>query len=331
MKVDQRHVLHDPALGIAGVFLPLKKGKRGKLDVQRTWGRATIRWRGPDQLGISDQSVLFAVLEVAGEQMGVSPTQGIALETDELWPLLGHQEHVFRSDSIRLITSFARLVQLCGWVDGGTATKRVKDALRRLTETTVWASVTEDDGNLREGSSRLLAWKVGDRNRVALIVNWRQAQALRGTQYARISLLERSTLQTEVAQALHALLCCKINLCGAWSCGLDKLQVHVWGNAATGVNLRARRKRMRAALDAINLLYGWRVEFDAQIAHISRGPARTLGAPISAFRSRSGGSVTVRPKRNATPTSPSHPDSGKASVGAASRHFDVSALFSKRE
>ena len=331
MKLAKRDVLHDPALGMAGVFLPLKKGERSKLNVERTWGRATIRWRGPDQLGISDQSVLFAVLEVASEQMGESPSHGIALETDELWPLLGHQEHVFRSDTIRLTTSFARLVQLCGWVDGGTATQRVKDALRRLTETTVWASITEVDGSVREGSSRLLAWKLGDRHRVSLIVNWRQAQALRGTQYARISLLERGTLQTEVAQALHALLCCKINLCGAWSCGLDKLQVHVWGNAATGVNLRERRKRMRAALDAINLLHGWRVEFDAQIAHISRGPARTSVAPALAFRSRSGASVTVRPKRNAAASSPSHPGSGKVSAGAALQHFDVSALFSKRE
>ena len=331
MKSERRDVMHDPALGMSGVFLPLQKGVRGKLDVHRTWGPATIRWRGPDQLGISDQSVLFAVLEVAAEHMVNSPTQALVCDTDELWPLLGHEEHVFHSDTIGVTTTYARLVHHCGWVDGGTAVQRVKDALRRLTETTVWARVTDDDGSVREGSSRLLAWKIGDRNRISMVVNWRQAQALRGTQYARISMLERCALQTEVAQALHAVLCCKINVGSAWACGLDKLQVHIWGNTATGNNLRARRMRMRAALEAINCLHGWRVEFDAQIARISRGAARDSAGSTAAFQSRSGGSVTSRLNRSAAPSSGSHPDSGEASIGAPLHYVDVSVLFSKRE
>ncbi len=331
MKSERRDVLHDPALGTSGVFLPLKKGVRGKLDVQQTWGPATIRWRGPDQLGISDQSVLFAVLEVAAEHLRESPKKALVCDTDELWPLLVHEEHVFSGDTIGITTTYARLVHHCGWVDGGTAVRRVKDSLRRLTETTVWASVSDNDGSVREGSSRLLAWKLGDRNRISLVVNWRQALALRGTQYARISLLERCALKTEVAQALHAVLCCKINLGRAWSCGLDKLQLHIWGNTVTGDNLRARRMRMRAALEAINRLHGWRVVFDAQTARISRGVARDSTASTSAFQSRSGVLLTSRLNGSAAPSSESHPYSKKASTGAASHYVDVSVLISKKE
>lgn len=331
MKSARRDVLHDPALGMSSVFLPLQKGVRGKLDVQRPWGPAIIRWRGPDQLGISDQSVLFAVLEVAAEHLLESPTQALVCDTDELWPLLGHEEHVFSGHTIGITTTYARLVHHCGWVDGGTAVRRVKDSLRRLTETTVWASVPDTDGSVREGSSRLLAWKLGDRNRISLVVNWRQAQALRGTQYARISLLERCALQTEVAQALHAVLCSKIKLGSAWACGLDKLQVHIWGNIASGDNLRARRMRMRAALEAVNCLPGWRVEFDAQIARISRGAARDLASNTPAVRSRSGASLTSRLNGSAAPSSESHPYSKKASTGAASHYVDVSVLISKKE
>ena len=66
MSDDRRNVLQDRAMGMVAVFRPLQRGKREKLDVQTQWGDdTTIRWRGPDQLGIGDQSVLLAVLEVA--------------------------------------------------------------------------------------------------------------------------------------------------------------------------------------------------------------------------------------------------------------------------
>ena len=98
MSDDPRNVLQDRAMGMEAVFRPLQRGKREKLDVQTQWGEATIRWRGPDQLGIGDQSVLLAVLEVAMEQL----REGEPVRTDEgLWRKLGHQKHVFKPELAR--------------------------------------------------------------------------------------------------------------------------------------------------------------------------------------------------------------------------------------
>lgn len=335
MKLGRREVWHDPAMGMAGVFRPLKKkAERDKLDVEITWGLSTIRWRSPDQLGISDQSVLFAVLEAAAEQLSETPEKANVQVDSELWPLLGHQEHVFRADSVQVVTTYSRLARYCGWGDGGPSIQRVKDGLRRMTETTVWVRIDDGEGNLKEGSSRLLAWRVGDHSRVELIVNWRLAQALRGGQYTRISLTERLLLKTEVAQALHVLLSSKVNLCNAWSCRLDRLQVHVWGNAVTGANLRARRMRLRLALAAIGQLRGWLVTFQDEIVRVSRGPAPATTANVDSHaqpKARSVVSVTPRQNSNASPAVQSHSTGAKASTGAGCEYVDLSVLFSTRE
>ena len=330
MSPDRRDVMHDPALGMAGVFRPVQKGERGKLDVTMQWAGTSIRWRGPDVLSISDQSVLFAVLEVAGEFLGESPGEALATVDDELWDLLGHQQHLFRADSVQVTTTFSRLAALCRWRAGGTADKRVQDGLRRLTETTVWAKRTSDKGEAYEGSSRLLGWQLGDRKRVTLIVNWRLAQALQGSQYSRVSMQERFSLDTESAKALHALLSCKVGLGRAWDCGLEKLQVHIWGDTATGAAFRKRRARMVEALRSINALFGWRVEFRPASVRITRGTvASAVNAP--AYQSRVGASVTPRRIGAAEPACSSQQGSEKASNGAASDYFDLTVIVSKRD
>lgn len=332
MSAERRDVLHDTAMGVAGVFRPLRKRKeeREKLDVEQTWGTATVQWRSPDQLDISDQSVLFAVLEVAGGYLAEAPNEALVTAEGDHWSLLGHDQHVFRASTVQVTTTFGRLARLCSLKDGGTANRRVQESLRRLTETTVWVRVVDKDGDVHEGSSRLLGWQLGDRHRVSLIVNWRLGEALRGTRYGRISLKDRYSLSTDVARALHALLSCRIDQGKAMACGLDKLQVHIWGNVATDSNLRQRRSRMREALQSIGQLPGWRVEFGLPHVRITRVPGRPAqNAP--AFQSRGGVSVTTRVRRDATPSYPSHLESQKPSNGAGSDYVDLTALISTRD
>ena len=327
MSAGRQDVLHDPALGMAGVFRPVQKGERGKLDITMQWGTMSLQWRGPDVLSISDQSVLFAVLEVAGEFLVDSPTEALATCDNELWELLGHQNHLFRTDSVQVATTFARLAAHCRWEAGGSADRRVRDGLKRLTETTVWAKFVGDKGEVHEGSSRLLGWQVGDRKRVTLIVNWRLAQALHGGQYARVSMLERFAMDSEAGKALHALLSCKIKPGAAFDCGLEKLQVHVWGDALTGASFRKRRGRMVDALLAINQLCGWRVEFRPASVRITRGPADPSPNAL-AYRSQAGVSVTRRRISSVDPASPSRQDCEKPSNGAGSGYFDLTVKAS---
>jgi hypothetical protein len=311
---ERRDVLHDAALGMLGVFRPLRREpQRAKLDEQTFWGGASIRWRGPDQLSIGDQSVLFAVLEVASEQLRQAAAQ-IGPE-DPLWEMLLHQQHVFSTQAVRVATNFSRLSKLCGWGDGGAALSRVKSSLRRLTETTVW--VRRDE---LEGSSRMLAWQAGNQREVLLVLNWRFAQALHGQHYSRISMAERALLGGEAAQALHAVLSCKVDPKKAWSCKLDGLQRYVWGTSAMqGDVLRARRKRLRAALKDIGQLRGWTVHADEDTVRIARGPL----CPV----------VSVTPRRfvHDVPSLQSQSNSAEPSKHAGFQLVDASVLFSTRE
>lgn len=325
MNTDRRDVRQDPALGMVGAFRPLRKGPRGKLDIQMEWGNATIRWRGPDQLGIVEQSVLLAVLEVAMEQWSDDGQALLVKPDDALWSLLAHQQHVFKPDSVRVRTSFRRLSLLCGKGDSGAELNLVREALRRLAETTVWVRC---DG--LEGSSHLLGWQVSDEQQVVLVLNWRLTQALQGKQYARISMRERSHLASEPAKALHAVLSCKVNVGKAWNCQLDHLQPYVWGDMETsGANRRKRHGRLRAVLLEIATLPGWTARVEDQNVRVARGseglkPARDAGPR------RPGPVVSVTPRRNShdTPDIQSRALETKPSNDAGFQLVDVSVLIS---
>lgn len=279
MSADRRDVLQDPALGMVGAFRPLRKGARGKLDVEMVWGDATIQWRGPDQLGIGDQSVLLAVLEVARQQWRDDGDAALVRQDDGLWDLLRHEQHAFMPSLVRVATSFRRLSMLCGRGDSGAELNQVRAALRRLAETTVWVR----RGKL-EGSSRLLGWQVGDEHQVVLVLNWRLTQALQGISYARISMNERLQLTSEPAMALHAVLCCKVDRGRSWACGLERLQRYVWGDTLLdGASRRKRHGRLRDVLRDIHRLVGWSVRLDGDAVQVSR--SRSEGKPGSVARS----------------------------------------------
>lgn len=327
MSTDRRDVRQDPALGMVGAFRPLRKGPRGKLDIQMEWGDATIRWRGPDQLGIVEQSVLLAVLEVALEQWRDDGQALLVKPDDELWNLLVHQQHVFKPDIVRVLTSFRRLSLLCGKGDSGAELTLVRDALRRLAETTVWVK----RGKL-EGSSHLLGWQVGNEHQVVLVLNWRLTQALQGEQYARISMWERLQLASEAAKALHAVLSCKVSVGKAWDCQLDHLQRYVWGDTETqGANRRKRHGRLRAVLADIAELPGWTARVEGQTVRVARGsagwkPARSAGLK----RTSPVVSGTHRANSHETPGLQSRSVDTKPSNDAGFQVVDVSVLISQR-
>lgn len=328
MSVNRRYILQDPALGMVGAFRPLRKGPRGKLDVQIEWAGTTIRWRGPDQLGIVEQSVLLAVLEVALEQWRTEGRDALVTSNDAQWLLLAHQRHVFRADIVRVVTSFRRLSLLCGKGDSGQELAQVRDSLRRLAETTVWV---ERDG--LEGSSHLLGWQVSDERQVVLVLNWRLTQALQGEQYARISVWERSQLRSEAAKALHAVLSCKLNPGKAWKWQLDQLQRYVWGDQVTdGANRRKRRARLRDVLTELEGLPGWTVHVEGQHVQVQHGRASTLTPSNGDRRSTvaPGASVTPRGKSHDSPQFQARPETEKFNADEGFQLVDVSLQIKQR-
>jgi hypothetical protein len=318
MSDDRREVLQDRAMGMVAVFRPLRRGRREKLDVETTWGEASIRWRGADQLGIGDQSVLLAVLEVAMEQL----RQGARVRTDDgLWRKLGHQRHVFMPELVRVVTSYRRLAMLTGDHDGGCNFEEVRASLARLAETTVWVRLGEF-----VGSSRLLGWEVGDDSEVVLALNWRLTQALQGSSsYARISIAERSRLRSERAKALHAVLSCKVDVGKAWDGKLEHLQRYLWGDTLTeGSTRRQRHGRLRVALAEIERLPGWTATVSGDKVRVARGRANWRSA------SDPGASVTPRSNRHESPEQRSRSKGTTASIGAGFQAIDASVLIQRK-
>jgi hypothetical protein len=326
MTIERRDVLQDAALGMVSAFIPLQRGERGKLDVTMPWGEATIRWRGPDQLGISDQSVLFAVLEIALQQWRDDGQLALVGTDDAHWKLLEHEQDIFVPKVIRVVTSYRRLSLLCGRGDGGAALTQIRLSLRRLAEVTVWVTRGQ-----QVGSSRLLGWHLGDDQQVVLVLSGRLTQALQGISYARISMWERAQLRTEAAMALHAALSCMVNVGRAWSWALDKLQRYISRDVLVkGPNRRKRHSKLRDALTAIGELPAWTVQVEGDIVRVTRSRTSAPTGTSKRLRLDTTG-ISGTPRNNGHEISENrvHPEDRKSSNDAGFQLVDASALIKR--
>jgi hypothetical protein len=270
----------DSALGFHQIFRPIKRvspSVRAKLEVEFMWKGATLRFVGPNQLDIGDQSTLLAVLQVAQEELQDAKAQGDIRGHAKLAKFLNHlggsetwEENVLVRTSFRRL---ARLAKDCG-SSGGSSTSQIQESLARLTETTVWSRV----GRMK-ASSRLLAWEVGDDEKVLLSLNWRLVAALCGRAYSKVSIDERRRLPGGIAKAVHFMWSCQIKE----NCGLQyrvsTLQNHVWGECPSPAALRKRRERLFDALGAVGALGGWIVDVEGELVKVRRRRASERQKP----------------------------------------------------
>lgn len=260
----------DSALGFHQIFRPLKRvsAGRAKLEAEFEWRGATLRFVGPNQLDIGDQSVLLAVLQIAQAELTEARLNGDVLGHAALAKFLDHRGSVDAwGENVLVRTSFRRLASLatdCGST-GGSSTAQVQESLTRLTETTVWSRVGRT-----KASSRLLAWEVGDDEKVLLSLNWRLVAALCGTAYSQVCIEERRALPTSVAKALHFMWSCQLQENGGLQYRLDTLQRHVWGDCPSPAALRKRRERLLDALGAVGALGGWSLNVQGEMVKVRR-------------------------------------------------------------
>lgn len=260
MANNQNIVLYDPALGLAPVFKPLSKsGPRGKLDVETTHAELTLRWRGPDELSIQDETLLLAVLLLARSDKEPLEHHDEAPASRHLWRGLQPTGFYDERPVIMTTASFSALAEVCGRGDGGSSISQIRDGLKRLTEVTVWVKCGP-----AEASSRLLSWIVGDDKRVLIAVNRRLAEVLTGAQYVKIDLEERRQLRSTTAQALHSRLSSQLRAGKHSSITLDRIEFRIWGASSVGATRRKRHQRLLAAFEELGWLQGWTVEQTAK-------------------------------------------------------------------
>lgn len=244
--------IQEPALAIAPVFLVLKKSARAKLDVTFKFGTSTLQWRGADALGIPEQSVLLALLSIAGQQpFSIDPNTAVGDKAK----LFNQLSCVGPQSCVAVVKAHWRKIEsVAGYsVHSGKNIANIKLAVQRLAETTIWEC---RDGIKYE--SRLVSWIYGSDNGVIIALNRRATDAIYGHQFIKISLDERNTLPDESAKALHAYLSGSMRAGSTRRHTIDKLQAHIWSGEVTGSTRRSRNERLRRALLAIDQLPAWR-------------------------------------------------------------------------
>lgn len=246
--------LQEPALAIAPVFLVQQKKKipRAKLDVTRAFGDSSVRWRGPDALGIPEQSVLLALLSIAAQQdFSIDPNSAAGLKATLLNQLSCEGP---KSEVVVVIAHWRKIELAAGYRShSGNNITNIKSSVKRLAETTVWECCEGIDYE-----SRLLSWIRGNDKGVIIALNRRASDAIYGKQFIKISLDERNTLPDESTKALHAYLSGSMRAGSSRRLAIGKLQAHVWGGEVTGSTRRSRDEKLRAALLAIDSLPAWR-------------------------------------------------------------------------
>lgn len=324
---DPRVVRYAPPFGLSLLFQSLpKKGLREKLEVTYapTKGQSRFRYSGACALGIPDQTLLLALLEVGQARMNQHPEATILSgETmapigQELWNMLnGGQSNEARA-TVFFQTSWFELATRCGLSSGGSVLKTLRAQLMRLCETIVWEY--EGKSETPVSQSFLVAWLKADERQLHLAVNFRLASALFGDRYSPVSMTERLALHSDIARASHAFLSTTIGPGKSLGIGVDKLARRLWPKRSDETPPGTRRRQnmdIRDALAEIGCLPAWMVSINPNdVARVLRASGGVRDMTVA------------RPITNKSSSERERTPMPNAATGAGFGAVDVSGLFS---
>jgi hypothetical protein len=285
LRSSPAYARFDTAHVFDGLFVPTNGKKRARLDVPaRKFGQYTISFKGYEQTGADDQSVLLAVtaqLGIDGMSIGEDPQGDISKKLRESMSIKGDSNSSLAS----METSIRSILIDAGYKDteSGAAFKRVKESLDRLR----MSHIVEVDMTTKwNRDARLLAAHFNEETgKTYLAVNPRLTSAIFSGQHIKISLFERNALESEVAKILHCWLCSHVRLGSSLGknngASLDTLAPHVWGPSHEEESKKVkgnRRGRLKEALQEIQQAtkylhkdQGWNIEITASgIAYVTR-------------------------------------------------------------
>lgn len=295
-RVDPRVVRYDTAMGLSTVFRSLPKGPRPKLDLryEPKSGGMALKFTASDALGIPEQTLLLALLEIAQLSYNADPESALLDGNcpneigQQLWAnLLGGRSSSDRQ-TLRFTTSWLELAIHCGLSKGGTVQAMLQMQLQRLCQTTVWEY--EESASTPKCQSFLVGWVKGNSRSIHLVLNFRLSAAIFGERYASISMMERLALSTDVARAVHAFLSSTLRLGVPLNIGLGTLSGRLWPDRLpelVGGTDRRQKKSIRDALHEISRLSGWTVSAGAsEIFSITRRTGTVRNMTTRHFASR---------------------------------------------
>lgn len=266
-----------PPVGLSLLFRPLPKaGTRPALNVTYESSQDyLLRFSAREALGIPEQTLLLAVLELVGEQyveMGEGATlsqSDTRLLPSRLWDNMYPDGGVGLPCTLMVSTTWEELNHRCGARNGGSMIAIRRASLRRLCEVVVWEERPEAK-NVRQAF--LMVWLEGDDRRIHLAVNHRLASSFLGQQYAKLWMGERLRLNSDLAMHVHAFLSTWVRQGQRYRVGLSTLAARAWPANHTSApegTLRRRRLELNNALLDIGSLEHWNVEWSSDRAMVS--------------------------------------------------------------
>jgi hypothetical protein len=276
---QMRYVRYHPPMSLAPLFRPLpKNGRRPVLDLSYAaeGSGVVLRFSAREALGVPEQTLLLALLEIAREQYVRGRAEstlraGISGETwGALWMRLNRGNTDCEGESIRFSTTWRELNERCGSITGGSTVALRRSQLQRLCEVIVWEETT--DAHRTTQQSYLVAWLLGDDAKLYLALNVRLAASVVGKPFVLVSLAERLRLESDTAKALHAYFCARVHPGNHIKVRVDTLRQRLWPDAdVPDGTARRRRKAVQDALRELAALSGWEVEkVTAEVACVTR-------------------------------------------------------------
>ena len=246
-----------------GLYRPLAKtqgNRRGKLDVTYTNSRgdASVRFRGPDQLGADDLRVSQALIALAGPHdhgaiLAPAPKTAAGVASRAALACTGVAE---RMDAITVRTSRRELVREMGMAWSPAQGAAVIECLRRMATVTTQVRA----GSIECGGASMIVYRTDhDTGQVVVTINpWLAAAVTGSARYIRIEMAEVRALRGACARVLHQHLSALVDPGGARCFGIDTLVGYVYPEAG-GSTARRQRMLTRKALDELRGI-GWTVE-----------------------------------------------------------------------
>lgn len=263
---------HDRATAGAPLFRPLTKGPRPTgLKVYHEYDNTKLMFTSFEYLDSRDQTILLAIIGLAGIESGHISSDSSGEMGKMLWAGLSPENAALGENGAVVQTTMYQLLKVAGMDDSKKVYDRVRDILYRLSQ--VGCRVQTDDW---DWSMRFLSYATHKDGKLVIALNARFAQAIAdGSTHARISLDERRKLTGDIAHLTHSWLNVTVRAGGTFKIGLDKLALKVWGiEPQLDTTRRNRRSKLVAALQEIEALNGWKVEFVGRgaqcVAHITR-------------------------------------------------------------
>ena len=261
------HARHDFQLSIAPIFIPLRRGWRGKNRMEISYknkiGKITVV--SPWQLDIADESVLLAIVAIAGLR---GKTLTIEAKHQSAIIFRENLSEKYERETLAISSSLYELCKIIGNSTGGKAKINVEKSLERLSATTLFIEVRGEKWN-----SKIISFFRDKKGRLRIAINANSSHALlcNDYQYTNIDLIERAGLKNDTAKAVHRRLSALVWPSHSTKVGVDTLIKGIFGEGIVDKNVTLkRRERVRCALRLIGQYPGWEIMIEKNMVKVQR-------------------------------------------------------------